>query len=933
MISLRLFLFTLISVFILSACGAGKPKRPSLADIDVSSGNQQTQKVFIKPKSEEEIRRAYSDYLKTASADDRGRINALSRLAELEFKYTEKLLKEKEQLADEDDEDAAYNRRLDKTIGLLTTALRDYPKAKNNDTLLYQLAKAHAQRGNHEQSVERLKQLAENYPTSPYYAEAQFRLGEDLFSRQQYASAEHAYTEVMVSPENQIYYEKSVFKRGWTRFKQQYYIEAADDFLHAIHTHEFAPYEKLNKTELEQFNEYFRALGLTFSYLGGAEPLAEYFQKHPDFAYIYHTYSMVSDIYFKQERYSDAVATHQHFIKNHPQSDNIPYSRLKVIEIWQKSGFTERVFEAIEDFYVHYNPSSKYWENQNENSSINRAIRRSLKEYVVLVTGYYHNQYQKSDKASLFDISERWYQRYFKHYEAYGQQDNMFYLYAELQAQNKRYSDAFSYYEKAAYHDGLIINKKAAYASITISDRLNRSDPGNKTYLQKHIDYALKYAQTYPSDTYTSQLLVHAAELAYKSKRYPTAIELCDIYLGQPDDNKALYMASIKAQSYFDLNEFAEAESLYHELLDSPRLSSSKEKEFEDKLALAIYKQGDAAKQAQNYSKAVFHYARVSEFVSHSDIASTGLYDAIALNMQYQQWNGAINLIERFQSLYPNHKYKLDVSKKLSVAYLKSDQGVKAAKEFEKLAKLENNKEVQAAALWQAAELYENKQQIDDAIRAYERYAKQYPKPFPQHMEALQKLVVLNDQEGAYKSVFKWRKQITKADSKALNNVKTDRTKFLASMAYLGLANSEKMRFDNTSLTLPLAKSLKRKKNAMQSAVKLYGNASKYKVYEVVTESTHSIATIYKDFSTALLNSDRPTNLNDEELDQYEILLEDQAYPFEDKAIEFYEINLARIKDGYYNNWIERSHKKLIELFPVRYNRKPKPDAYVQDYR
>ena len=88
----------------------------------------------------------------------------------------------------------------------------------------------------------------------------------------------------------------------------------------------------------------------------------------------------------------------------------------------------------------------------------------------------------------------------------------------------------------------------------------------------------------------------------------------------------------------------------------------------------------------------------------------------------------------------------------------------------------------------------------------------------------------------------------------------------------------------------------------MQASVKLYGQASKYKIFEATTEATYAIALIYKDFSKALLQSDRPARLNAEELDQYEILLEDKAFPFEDKAIEFFEINLARIKDGFYND-------------------------------
>jgi hypothetical protein len=117
----------------------------------------------------------------------------------------------------------------------------------------------------------------------------------------------------------------------------------------------------------------------------------------------------------------------------------------------------------------------------------------------------------------------------------------------------------------------------------------------------------------------------------------------------------------------------------------------------------------------------------------------------------------------------------------------------------------------------------------------------------------------------------------------------------------------------------------------MQKSVKMYGNASVNQIYDIVTESTFSIAQIYKDFSESLLKSDRPKKLNDEQLDQYEILLEDQAFPFEDKAIEFFEINLSRTNEGHYNDWIHKSFESLVSLYPARYNRKPKRDDYVAE--
>jgi len=115
----------------------------------------------------------------------------------------------------------------------------------------------------------------------------------------------------------------------------------------------------------------------------------------------------------------------------------------------------------------------------------------------------------------------------------------------------------------------------------------------------------------------------------------------------------------------------------------------------------------------------------------------------------------------------------------------------------------------------------------------------------------------------------------------------------------------------------------------MQRAVNLYGRTSSYNVAETATEATHSIADIYNEFSISLLESERPKNLSNDELDQYQILLEDQAFPFEEKAIEFYEINLTYVKNDIYDEWTKKSHAQLKKLFPVRYQRKPKLDGYI----
>ena len=55
------------------------------------------------------------------------------------------------------------------------------------------------------------------------------------------------------------------------------------------------------------------------------------------------------------------------------------------------------------------------------------------------------------------------------------------------------------------------------------------------------------------------------------------------------------------------------------------------------------------------------------------------------------------------------------------------------------------------------------------------------------------------------------------------------------------------------------------------------------------------------------------------ELSQYDILLEEQAYPFEEEAIELHEVNAARTADGVYDEWVAKSIEALAVLVPVRY--------------
>lgn len=894
--------------------------------LDVNHANKEQNEIFIKPKTEEEIKSAYYNYIKNAPNDDKSRLSAINRLAELEMKRINHLVKNASADNEEALEDIIYRESLQKTLKLLQTSLREYPDAKTNDKTLYQLARTYDQLGDHEHSMAALVQLSEKYPASPHYPEAQFRIGENAFIRQDYITAEDAYSEAIFTSVGDAFYERSLFKRGWARYKQGLYLEAADDYLAALKSHQFGDYETLSSSDKDQFDEYFRAIGLTFANLQNADTLQEFFSSETDFKYLYQTYTVISDIYIKQERYSDAAETLTQFIVANPDSPKIPLAYLKIIEIWKAAEFKNRFQDALEIFYTKFNPDSSYWKNQH-NEPDKAFVFDSLRNYSLLVTGYYQEAYLNTRKKGQFDLANLWYQRYLKHYSAYARQDKAYLLYAELLAHENRAQEALRYFELAAYDGDIILNKEAAYATIDLSNKLHREQTSNTIWLDKHIRYSLTSAQLYPADARYHAVALHAAELAFNHGRFDDAITLANILPDSARD-EILYSANvIKGLAYQKLLQHQNAETIFADLLTQP-LDEKELKRQRDNLALTIYQQAEFDIKNGNAESAIQNFARISKSAPTSDIAPTALYEAIAVSMQHQQWNNAITYIHQFQQLYPKHTLYNDATRQLSSAYLASGQGIKAAQAFEQISEQEENQDVKMAALWQAAELYESKNNFDAAIRSYRSYATAYSHPYPQYMEAMYKLTQLYGKTKERDKILFWQEKIADADKHASKGSKTDRTNHIAASVLVELARSKHGQFSQTQLVEPLATNLRVKKKLMQEAIALYGQASVYNYTDITTEATYAIAHIYQDFSSALLNSERPKNLKDEELEQYNILIEDQAFPFEEKAIEFYEINLTRIKDGTSTQWISQSYTQLTKLFPVRYNRKGKLDIY-----
>ena len=269
------------------------------------------------------------------------------------------------------------------------------------------------------------------------------------------------------------------------------------------------------------------------------------------------------------------------------------------------------------------------------------------------------------------------------------------------------------------------------------------------------------------------------------------------------------------------------------------------------------------------------------------------------------------------------------MTQKLAVTYLNSGRADQAASEFERIAaSASSTDDVRREALWKAADLYESSGTTSSEQRVLGNIIALYPNPLSESIEARFRLLEISRSLGDDADVAARLEELIRVDA-AAGPQRSERTRFLAAVASLELAEPIRRRFSAARLTQPLAESMKVKRSLMEDVIKVYTTAADYGVAEVTTAATFRLGEVYEKFSEDLMESERPANLDEAALEQYELLLEEQMFPFEEKAIDLYKTNTDRALNGVYDEWVIRSFERLAGLMPARYAKMERSEDVV----
>ncbi len=932
-------MFRYLSVFVIALllCAPGANARvkekETIKSLEKKTVQVRPGKVIL--DSSDLARDNYRAFLDLVSDDPELRAEAMRRLGDLELEATEA-----DQLAAniESLESTGY----DNAVSLYQQLLEAYPDYRRNDTVLYQLARAYEIGGRTDEALEVLDELVAKFPDTALIDEVQFRRGEMLFLRKRYNDAELAYQDVRKYGEESRFYEQSLYKLGWSQFKLAWYEDSLEPFFELLDRKiagvEIGEGEErladLKRAERELVEDTFRVLSISFSYMEGADSIDAFLAKREAPAYSYVIYSNLGDLYLEQERFVDAAETYEAFVEQDPYHPKAPVLQVAVIEAYKKGGFPTLVLEGKEGFVERYGMDGPFWvRNPREE---NEAVAKHLKDNLTDLAQYYHAEAQRDGKKSDYQQAANWYRKYLAYFPGEADSANTNFLLAEILFESEDYREATIEYERTAY--AYIDHEKsaeAAYAAILAYREHEKSLTGaaKSEWHQQYLDSGLRFADTYPEHPESGAVLTTVAEDLFAQGQFDLAVAVGQAVVAKqpPVEPKLARTAwTVIAHSQFDLGNFAEAESAYYSLRNfTPADDATAGQEIKERIASSIYKQGERARDAGDLETAVTHFTRLGQAVPDSAIRATAEYDAAAALISLQAWNRASGVLEQFRRNYPDSEFADDVTQKLAVTYLESGQAGQAAAEFERIARSESSSEdVRREALWKASELYKQTGTLSSEQRVLNDIIARYPNPLSESIEARYRLLEIARQTGNEQERVARLQDLVRVDATA-GAQRTDRTRFLAATASLELAEPVRKRFEVVKLSQPLADSLKLKKSLMEDVLKAYTKAADYGVAEVTTASTFRLGEVYEQFSSDLLDSDRPTELEADALEQYELLLEEQAYPFEEKAIDLYKANADRAPDGIYDEWVQRSFERLAGLMPARYAKKERSEDVV----
>lgn len=802
----------------------------------------------------------------------------------------------------------------------------------------YKLAKAYDMAGDIDGTLRALTRLVEDHPFSDYLIEAQFRRGELLFSLNEFDTAEAAYSQVIALGVKTEFYQQSLYKHGWSQYKLGDYDAALESFFKLID--DLQEDDRLKNTASMQYklmSDTRRVVSLAFANLQGPVSVKNWFAVRGSRDYESDIYTALGELFLHQQRFRDAAETFDTFVQVYPDNPKAPGFSSRHIEAYQQGGFPSLVIPAKVAFIERYGIHGNYWTRHPE---MRQTYASALRNHILDLARHQHAIAQQSTQAKDYLAAARWYREYLSTPPADSNQADINHRLAEVLYAAGRYADAVEQFEQTAYsYAGYRGASDAGYMAVVAYQKHANTLAGDtpevkkthEAWLRKTISGNLRFASAFSSHEQVPTILRNTIELQIAADDIEGAIATGRLLSGQePPDELWRFAWRTIANGEFDLGRFNAAEAAYTTLLTSPGHSTADRQRFSEQLAISVYRQAEAKRDRGDKRAAAATFLRVGAVYPQASARKNADYDAAALLLELKAYPEAIEVLEDFRKRYPDDPLSTTIPEKLALAYENSGNFSGAAQELENIASLnaQTEPEVARQALWQSAETWTKAESPGNAIRVYSDYVARHQTPLNFYAEAQYRIITLLQKSGADEQIPQWMQRLVETWQNAGESA-SGRVTWLGAWAAYELAEKDRTTFAGITIGQPIRQSLQKKAKAMRKALERYELAARAGIPEFVTGANFQMGDMYLSLARAIMDSERPAGLDELEIEQYELLLEEQALPYEDQGIDFMISNTSLTARGVYDAWVQKSYAVLRKMVPGRYAKSEQVEPYV----
>lgn len=822
-----------------------------------------------------------------------------------------------------------------KSIAVYERLLTLYPRRPENDGALYQLARAYGEMGRSDDAATRLRRILADYPQSRYAPEAAFRLGVRAFAARDFSGAADLFAKATQTHQAPLV-EAARFHSGWTLLNLQEYRKAADAFVAILDTAAAKRPTKAGGFSLSEFpeadaaflSETMKSLLLAFDYLGGPEEMRAYFAAGDRRPYEASLYRTLGALYQDQDRTSDAVAAYQAFLAAVPLHPDAPKFESAIAEAYTRAKWQGALIEARERLAERYGPGSA-WARANPDAS-RSTVQAMVKDALYQLALYDHAQAQNLRRPTAWEKALARHERFLAWFPKDVEASRVVWLRGEALFELGRYADAADAYQRSAYeYPAHAQTREAAYAAVTATERLiPRDGPVEPPAAERLASSALRFVETFSDDARNPDVLMKAAQTAERARRPELADTLTRRLLDRyPANRWATAAQRTRAQALYDQGEFLKAEQAFRRALGG---ATAKDAPTVNALAAsALFQHASRDQREGRTSEAIAAFERVASDYPTTPVAPSALAEAAHIHEAAGKLAEATAVWRRLADAHPDSDQAPAAFGRLARAAEASGDLPGAIAWNERLA-ARSDPAAKDDLTWIIAVLAERAGDWGRAERALGALASRDDLPPGRAVEAGFRAARAAAEQGrvgpsgALTDATLARYRAWRGREPARDLAPAD---VLAAQALITLGDRRAAACAAVPLREPLEQALAEKRTALNAALETYAEAVAIKAPDTTTAGTHKIGAALDEFVQSLLNSERPAGLTGEQLEQYNFLLEEQAVPFEERAVVAYETNVRRTQElGLYTEWIGKSYERLASLRPARYRRPEAPE-------